>query len=160
VVVHGGGRWWWWWSWSLVGRTLGFCHPLVPHLTGHRTGTVLLCVCRSFEKKAKKRAAQVSRNPRSKNSPLYKLKFPAAVPPDAISQPEMKDMLPPGASVWQGRLGSGAWCSHLPPHPRISRSWALAGHREAAMFVLRHIWSLWLHDQGLQNTDCPVAGVF
>ncbi len=67
-------------------------------------------------------------------------------------------MLPPGAFVWRGRHGS--WAAHLKPWPRISRSWAIQGHKEALLHVLRGVWRLWLVDNFLTTDDCPIAGLF
>ena len=121
-----------------------------------------MCVCsrRSFEQKALDKPAKASGSARSKKSPLYKCRYPAAVPVDGLTQPQMKELLPPSASVWQGTVGSGSWSVHLPPHSRIARAWTIAGHHAAALHLLRAVWQLWLDDNGLLPADCPIAGVF
>lgn len=115
---------------------------------------------RSLHCKAVGKPLHTESNPKKKASPLYKMRFPAFVPEGALTQQEVKAMLPPGASCWRSNLGSGQWWVHLPPHPRISKSWTIQGHYEAAQFVLKGVWRQWLDDNGLTTADCPVAGLF
>ncbi len=89
------------------------------------------------------------------------MKYPAKVPADSFTQADLKGMLPPGASVWRSRLGAGGWCGHLRPGvPRVSRSWAVAGHYESALFVLRELWKQYLDDEGFTKADCRIVGLF
>jgi hypothetical protein len=48
-----------------------------------------------------------------------------AVPQGAITQQEAKNLLPPGAVIWQGK--TGRWQSHLKPHKSFSKSWRMGG---------------------------------
>ena len=85
--------------------------------------------------------------------------YPAYLPPDAWSQPELKALLPPGAVIWQGKQ-TGNWQGHLPPHSRISRSWHVyGGNRDAGTLVLKHLWLLYLADNALDVAACPVQGL-
>lgn len=82
-----------------------------------------------------------------------------AFPKGTPSQTEVKALLPPGAYVWTGRLDH-RWHMVLHPYPHRSRSWYPEGPRESARLLLQEIWSLWLRDHGLGDSDCPVAGIF
>lgn len=97
---------------------------------------------------------------KNKGHPLYRKKFPAEMPKNAMTQKDLKAMLPPDTSCWRGLLGSGAWYIHVKHHPRIARSWAHRGHYKAAMYVLRRAWEIYLEDYGLPLSDCPVPGLF
>ncbi len=44
---------------------------------------------------------------------------------------QAKQMLPPASYIWKGRHGT--WAGHFKPYPRVSRSWGIAGHHEAAL---------------------------
>ena len=79
--------------------------------------------------------------------------------PSHVTVAEARAMVPPGASVWQdGRYGS--WQGHLPPYPRVGRSWRKHGEAHALQLVLRHLWKLYLVEQGWGPEQCPVKGVF
>lgn len=67
-------------------------------------------------------------------------------------------MLPPASYIWKGRHGT--WAGHFKPYPRVSRSWGIAGHHEAALFVIRALWAHWPRDNRLSLDDCPVEGIF
>lgn len=82
-----------------------------------------------------------------------------AFPQEMISQAEMKKMLPPQASVWTG-FSNGSWQCHLPPWRRRSFSWSQYGHHGSAEQCLKHLWSTWLADNGLDIKDCPIRGLF
>ena len=114
---------------------------------------------RRFHAKTNGRPEKVPASRSHKKHPLYKTKVLAQVPEGALTQQQVKAMLPPGASVWRGNWGQGHWWGHLPPHSRVSRSW-LHGHRESAFFVLRRLWNSYLKDNGLTRADCPVSRLF
>lgn len=114
----------------------------------------------AYKRKVFNLPAKADPNPRHKASPLYKVCALAKVPAGGITQPQLKQLLPPGAHCWAGRLGSGCWSVHLPPYPRFSKAWTVAGHRGAALECLRHVWSLWLRDNHLELSACPVRGIF
>ena len=80
-------------------------------------------------------------------------------PSGALQQPEAARLCPPGGHIWRCNK-SGAWSSHLKPFPRTSRSWAVYGHREAALMCLRDMWKNYLTSSGLTTADCPVEGLF
>jgi len=102
---------------------------------------------------------RASGNPKNAKSPLHRVRTLATVPPGAITQQEAKQMLPPGAYVWQGNY-DGCWCVQLKPYPRFSKSWTLMGHRGALMECLRYVRRLWLSDNFLTESDCPVKNLF
>eukprot|EP00972_Heterocapsa_arctica_P076587 11298318-Heterocapsa_arctica.AAC.1 len=83
-------------------------------------------------------------------------RFPAKVPEGALTQPEVKSLLPPGAYVWRA-LQRGGWAVQLKPYKSYSQSWRMWGHRGAAMRVLQHVWKLHMDDHGLDS--CPIAGL-
>lgn len=104
--------------------------------------------CKSDAARDKKLRAEVRR-----------YKGPGLVPPGAITQPEAKAMVPPGASIWRD-LCRGGWCGHMQGFRRCSRPWSTEGHREACMFVLRTLWNQFLLSQGLDASSCPIRGLF
>jgi hypothetical protein len=84
-----------------------------------------------------------------------------AVPQGAITQQEAKNLLPPGAVIWQGE--TGRWQSHLKPHKSFSKSWRMggdAGHRDACLAAVRDTWEKFLADNGLRMDQCPVKGMW
>ena len=44
--------------------------------------------------------------------------------------------------------------------PRVGRSWRKHGEAHALQLVLRHLWKLYLGEQGWGPEQCPVKGVF
>ena len=104
--------------------------------------------------KAKAKAA-----PNPAEDALKRLKALAMVPADAILQPQAARMCPPRGHIWNNWKGA-AWCGHLPPYARISSLWAVYGHREACLTVLRAMWRRWLADNEMAIERCPVAGLF
>ena len=112
------------------------------------------------KKAAAKKAAKPPKKATTKGHLLFRKKFLARVPAGAISQAELKQMLPPNSSCWKGNWGSGHWWCHYEPHSRISRSWSIAGHKAAAMYCLKKVWGLWLTDNSLNKSDCPIVGLF
>lgn len=90
---------------------------------------------------------------------LKALKVLAMVPENAISQTELRQMCPPGGSIWNN-WKSGSWCGHLKPYPRHSAPWAVYGHREAALLTLRRMWKRFLEDNGMDIKACPVKKLF
>ena len=85
---------------------------------------------------------------------LKKCKFPAGV----LSREQVQAMAPPGCYVWNSRA-QGNWQARPEGHPRKSRAWAIAGEEEACKFVMRHVWTFWLSDDGLAEAQCPIAGL-
>lgn len=75
-----------------------------------------------------------------------------------LTQASVQALVPPGAHAWKSATGS--WQIHLPPWPRKSRAWAINGEQEAARFVLRYAWQLWLESNNLEESRCPIAGLF
>ena len=84
---------------------------------------------------------------------------PRRLPEGDLTQPMLKPLLPPGASLWHGNV-AGTWNSHYPPFPRVSAAWALYGHRGAAVKVLRDVWSKHLMMHAQTVADCPIQGLF
>ena len=125
-------------------------------------GGLAILVVRKARATATGTSEKANANPRSRTSPLYKLKYPAMEPRGCVSQPELNNLLPPETSCWRGTLGAGAWCVHLDDgdHERISRAWSIAGHAAAAAYVLQGVWRQWLEKYGLSEPDCPVPNLF
>ena len=117
-------------------------------------------MCRKYNATAKKFRVGEGTHSGTKGHPLYRRKFPAEVPKGAITQAEVKSLLPPSTSCWQGTLGAGSWNAHYAPYSRVTRAWSHNGHYEAAMWVLRAVWRLWLADHSLTEKECPIKGMF
>ena len=83
-----------------------------------------------------------------------------ALPHGDLLQPDLKPLCPPGGSIWRANQ-SGGWSGHFPPFPRVSKAWALYGHRWSAILVLRSFWESYALMQGEDvQTVCPVEGLF
>ena len=82
------------------------------------------------------------------------------LPEGDLPQPVVKQLTPPGASVWRGNI-QGCWHGHCPPFRRVSASWHVYGQRGAAIIVLQLLWGQHLTVAGLRcPQDCPVHGLF
>ena len=104
---------------------------------------------------------KASGNPKNKASPLYKWSGPAHCPAENPSQADARRLTPPGASIWRGNMGPGSWQVHPKPYPRRSVAWTMPGGPLVALrCVLQHAWRLWLKDNGLSASDCPIQGNF
>lgn len=75
-----------------------------------------------------------------------------------VSQTEAAGFCPPGASIWRDRV-DGAWCSHFPPFPRLSRSWRKHGECEALRMCLSDVWQKHCMVSGIALSDCPLKGL-
>lgn len=85
----------------------------------------------------------------------------ARMTPDNPTQPEANRLKPPGSYIWRGNFGAGSWQIHPTGHPRRSIPWTVAGGGKAACLqVLQYAWRAWLTDQGLEEKDCPISGIF
>lgn len=104
-------------------------------------------------------AASSSSGRQAKKKPLFKKSAYPPFPAEMVSQSELRKFVPPGASVWCG-YSNGSWQCHLPPWRRKSFSWAASDAHEAARKCLRHLWELFLSDNGMPTSACPVAGLF
>ena len=96
--------------------------------------------------------------------PLYKANLPDRIPPHPkrdVPQAEIKRFLPLGAHIWRANK-LGMWCFHNPPHKRDSVSWSefKGDSTKAAFHAVRKSWQLFLKDNCLQETDCPIEGIF
>ena len=111
------------------------------------------------EAKAALAAPKKKAKAKKEEDPLKMLKVLAAVPPGSITQTELKQMLPPGAFVWNNWKG-GAWCCHVEGHQRFSAPWLRFGHRDAALHCAREAWRMYLDDCERPLTDCPVKDLF
>lgn len=65
---------------------------------------------------------------------------------------------PPHSSIWRDRM-DGAWCSHYPPLPRLSRSWKRYGETEALRLCLLDLWQKHCMVHGIALSDCPLEGL-
>mmetsp|Transcript_138977 Transcript_138977/g.245591 ORF Transcript_138977/g.245591 Transcript_138977/m.245591 type:complete len:743 (-) Transcript_138977:35-2263(-) len=95
--------------------------------------------------------------------PLHGFAFVAAAPPGLdVSQAEARILLPPPPCwIWRANT-RGAWCVRLGQHRVFSVPWARhSGDAKAAcMAALRQAWRLWLNDNMLEESACPIAGIF
>ena len=100
---------------------------------------------------------------KSKLHPLNPYTFVAKVPDGTndLAQSEAKLYLPPGAFIWRANL-RGAWYSHYPPHKTHCESWSnhQFDSRQAMFAAVRHVWMQWLGDEGLDESHCPIKGIF
>lgn len=115
---------------------------------------------RHFEKKrVASRSSARSRGSSSnaRKSPLTGIRKRPMPKLGELTQVGVQSLAPPGAHSWKSSQGS--WQIHLPPFPRKSRSWAIEGEQEAARFVLRYAWRLYLQSQGVAESACPIVGL-
>lgn len=78
--------------------------------------------------------------------------------PSKLGREYLVALAPPGAKFW--RSEGGTWQVHLRPHARLSRSWQKYGEAEAARLILRGCWEQHLSAAGLDDSHCPVQGLF
>ena len=81
------------------------------------------------------------------------------LPTGTIDQKDARKLVPPGGYIWRSNT-DGRWQGHFPPMPRTSYSWAVHGHRGAAVRVLQDLWGSWCTLHGFDTTDAPVAGLW
>jgi len=86
----------------------------------------------------------------------------AEIPPGCPEQRQLKPLCPPGAHIWRGNRAR-CWSGHYPGFCRVSVPWTIhpsQGFRVSGIYVLRQLWQrhLWFH--GLDESECPVAGLF
>lgn len=80
------------------------------------------------------------------------------IPEGSLTQAEIRDMMPPGCSVWRHRHQS-RWCTHFPEgRAYFARSWSY-GHREAALFVVAATWGAFLDWNDMEASECPIPGL-
>ncbi|CAK0853088.1 unnamed protein product, partial [Prorocentrum cordatum] len=104
------------------------------------------------------RTAEAADQNRTKQE-LKKWKGPIEPPKDGIVHSEAKKFLPPGASLWRGLTGTGAWHVHIPPHYK-SKTWLEAGSYDNALrFVLAFAWKKYLKSKDLDDSHCPIKGL-
>lgn len=84
---------------------------------------------------------------------------PDRIPDGFVEHAEAKKLLPPGGAIWR-MLRIGGWQCHQRPHPRVSFTFARWTPRGAMMRCLQHSWRLFLADQGLDESRCPIEGMF
>lgn len=82
-------------------------------------------------------------------------KFPAG---SDIDLDEVREMMPPGAKVYE-RQNESCWSGTcLNGEKFVSRSWGKHGYKNSAMLVLRVLWTAYLKNTLL--VKCPVPGIF
>lgn len=103
---------------------------------------------------AEKETAQEKKRKKRQQKPPARI----VVPPGAITQADAKAMSPEGSYIWRNS-SSQSWHGKMPPlGGETSRSWAKDGHREAALMVLRDLWT---KSMALGKcTACTVQGLF
>ena len=128
-------------------------------------------VAKQFSKEYKCKLRSVRGDPpkpSSKKHPLYGFKwavkeFPQESPA-SIAQCDAKLLIPPGSAIWVGHASlkrKGSWCGHFPPYRRYSITWEAAGSERLAVWsVVEHLWRLFLTDNNLPLSHCPIAGIF
>lgn len=81
--------------------------------------------------------------------------------PDLSTIPhhKVKNWAAPGANIWKNNT-TGEWLGRLYPHKTAARSWRKHGEAEALRLVLRHTWAQYCDQEGLDCSECPVAGLF
>ncbi|CAK0895706.1 unnamed protein product, partial [Prorocentrum cordatum] len=104
------------------------------------------------------RTAEAADQNRTKQE-LKKWKGPIEPPKDGIVHSEAKKFPPPGASLWRGLTGTGAWHVHTPPHYK-SKTWLEAGSYDNALrFALAFAWKKYLKSKDLGDSRCPIKGL-
>ena len=101
----------------------------------------------------------------AKKCPLHGKCFPKdvvtpKVGENDLTQNEANQMMPPGCSVWRGNT-RGEWCSHQRPHKRRYKRWdEFAGDSYQALLALvRDEWEVYLFDNGLEQSVCPIREI-
>lgn len=108
------------------------------------------------EPKAKAKAKALSRQ---RGSDWCHPRAPARVPEGFIEHADAALLLPPRGTIWR-MLRVGGWQCHQKPFPRVSFTFARWGARGASMLCAQHCWRLFLADEGLGESRCPIEGVF
>ena len=111
-----------------------------------------------FKRDLLKLPARIPTGRTNASSPFYKMKKFPEIPIGAITQQEAKQLLPPKSYIWQGT--GGTWQSHMPPHKRFSQSWTNGGHRQACLANIKNCWQLFLQDNLMPLSACPVKDLF
>ena len=103
---------------------------------------------------------------KNKASPFYKCKIPDSLPDlvfggRGLVQADAKKFVPPGLSVWRANK-KGYWCFHMKPHKRTHEAWSSyeGDSFNALMAGIRHYWGIFLSDNLLKPSDCPIKGIF
>ena len=97
-----------------------------------------------------------------KKHPLNKYKFVDRMPDASCLtlQADAKQYLPPGAYIWKANSRC-AWVSRLPPHSEHAFPWSGHGNQSESMVkAVRDSWSLYLADNCLPESHCPIKGIF
>lgn len=89
----------------------------------------------------------------------YNKKNMPDLPPSNIPVIAARQLVPPGASLWQDDK-YGSWQGHYPPYPRRGRAWRKWGEGMALKLVLKYLWAKYLCDEGWDTDMCPVGGIF
>lgn len=93
---------------------------------------------------------------RKKESGSQVLRVP---PGDVIDLASAKELKPPGSFVWRA-WSHGAWEGRLPPHKVVRRSWSGGSAGIAFKLLLQVLWDQYLKDEGLEQADCPIVGLY
>ena len=82
------------------------------------------------------------------------------LPDGDISQPQAKQLLPPRTHIWRDRI-RGGWHGHREGFARVPAPWSQhGGERGALLACLRGLWAQHLEAEGLEESTCPIAGLF
>ena len=102
--------------------------------------------------------------PKAKPKPKGKAKAKAAAAAPAFvfcaTQPQAKEMLPPGASIWRARV-KGGWNAHFPPNPRCSSYFEdFATQDDCLKDLLRRLWREYNRRKAWPLDTCPISDIF
>lgn len=111
------------------------------------------------QRKARIRSEKASAGPKKKNA--RKQDSPSFLPnPEVLEHSEAKRYTPPGSYIWR-HWTAQAWQGRLPPGRIVSRGWAAAGGSNYALReVLVALWRQYCFQEGIEEADCPMVGVF
>ena len=77
-----------------------------------------------------------------------------------MTQEQAKQHLPPGAKIWKAHE-AWFWEGVLEPYPAHARGWVLwGGEMESLKLVLQAVWRDYLDQELLDESACPVGGLF
>ena len=109
---------------------------------------------------AKKKTVTTNKSLTRETSKTKTAKYPQ-LPSNMPTHHEAEAWLPPDTMpIWRG-LSSGSWGCHYPPIKEDNFTWRrYGGGLEACLACLRWLWQEYLQRHSLQQSDCPISGLF